>query len=433
MHRPTDTSPDQSAPLDLERAWRRDPEAFRRWLEAAYAQHPDSVLLQAWQARLDWPADPADPPAPTDPATKPAAAAPANPGQPNLLLHTVLISTLTWAGAKVPDFSAVSENWFYPRFVPWLVISGLVSWFLLRAGGPRRLVLQGSGLLGLALLLLLLLPHDGRSDSIRMALIHMPLLLLSLLGLVFGAGHWRDIDQRLAYIRYGGELLILMALILVGGGVLSLLTLALFGLIDMRLEEWFFEYVVLWGVLSAPLFATWLWDQKLQRQSRLAPLIANVFSPLFLLMTVIYLLALTGDQRSPFEDREFLIVFNALLLVVWGITVFSITGREGPASRLQDLTNLCLLAVTLVIDGIALSAIVYRTLEFGLTPNRVGVTGANLLIFLHLLWILVEYVRALRGEERMAVLRTTIARYLPVYTGWGLFVVLVLPLLFGFA
>ena len=156
----------------------------------------------------------------------------------------------------------------------------------------------------------------------------------------------------------------------------------------------------MWGVMSAPLIATWLWDQVLNRESKLASVIANVFSPLFLLLTVAYLLALLGQQRSPFSDREFLIIFNALLLVVWGITVFSVSGRADKGARLLDMTNLSLVFVTLVIDAIALTAIVYRLLQFGITPNRIAVTGANLLIFVHLVWIFYEYVKAFQSKRR---------------------------------
>jgi len=158
-----------------------------------------------------------------------------------------------------------------------------------------------------------------------------------------------------------------------------------------------------------------------------------VFSPLFLLLTMAYLFALLGQQRSPFSDREFLIIFNALLLVVWGITVFSVTGRGEKGSRLLDLTNLSLVFVTLVIDAIALTAIVYRLLQFGITPNRIAVTGANLLIFIHLLWIFYEYVKAFKSRSSTQVIKIIIGRYLPVYSLWSVFVVAGLPLLFGFS
>ena len=149
---------------------------------------------------------------------------------------------------------------------------------------------------------------------------------------------------------------------------------------------------------------------------------------MFLLLTVAYLLALLGQQRSPFSDREFLIIFNALLLVVWGITVFSVTGRADKSSRLLDLTNLSLVFVTLVIDAIALTAILYRLFQFGITPNRIAVTGANLLIFVHLVWIFFEYLKAFQRKSGTEVIKTTIGRYLPVYSLWSIFVFTGLPL-----
>jgi len=89
--------------------------------------------------------------------------------------------------------------------------------------------------------------------------------------------------------------------------------------------------------------------------------------------------------------------------------------------------------VTLVIDAIALTAIVYRLLQFGITPNRIAVTGANLLIFVHLLWIFYEYVKAFQSKSSTEMIKTTIGRYLPVYSVWSIFVLTGLPLLFGFS
>lgn len=405
---------DKLEAADLERAYRTDAHAFMQWFDAMYAGHSDNALLQAWHARLNY--------------REESGSVPSK----NLLLYTILISTLTWAIAKLPEFISVDEEWFYPRFIPFLVIGALVAYFNINREPDHKLILQSAGAGLVLLLILFLMPDYQYSDSIIMALIHMPLVLISLLGFVFGEGQWRNVSGRLNYIRYGGELIIYTALVLMGGLVLSGLTLGLFSLIGFRLEEWYFSFVGVWGAMSAPLIATWVWDQVLKRESKLASIIANVFSPLFLLMTVAYLLALLGEQRSPFQDREFLIVFNGLLLVVWGISVFSITGRNDKASKLMDLTNLALVFVTLIIDAIALAAIVYRLFEFGITPNRIAVTGANLLIFIHLVWIFYEYAKEYRGSGSIEVIKTTIARYLPVYTGWSVFVVVVLPLLFGF-
>ena len=50
----------------------------------------------------------------------------------------------------------------------------------------------------LVLLVLLLLPDRPGSDSITMALIHGPFVMLSLLGIIFCGGHWRESSVRLA-------------------------------------------------------------------------------------------------------------------------------------------------------------------------------------------------------------------------------------------
>jgi len=411
----------------LEQAYRLDPVQFRSWFDTVYQHNSQSQLLQAWQARLSF----------DDTAqhsyTEDTSPANVCKSDNSLLLYVVFISVLVWAIAKLPDFISLDGEWFYPRFIPFLVIAALLVYFIIsRAHEKARLLIGIAGII-LVLLVLLLLPDRPGSDSITMALIHGPFVMLSLLGIIFCGGHWRESSVRLDYIRYGGELLIFTALILLGGAVLTALSLGLFELIGIPINDWFFDYVVMWGAMSAPLIATWLWDQILNRESKLASVIANVFSPLFLLLTVAYLLALLGQQRSPFSDREFLIIFNALLVVVWGITVFSVTGRADKSSRLLDLTNLSLVFVTLVIDAIALTAILYRLFLFGITPNRIAVTGANLLIFVHLVWIFYEYVKAFQSKGGTEVIKTTIGRYLPVYSLWSIFVFTGLPLLFGFS
>ncbi|MFZ8929282.1 MAG: hypothetical protein ACO2YY_08850 [Pseudohongiellaceae bacterium] len=402
--------------ITLERQYQNSPYEFRKWFNKTFSENPENPLLLAWNARLNYqPSHLRD-----------------TPASRNLLLLTILISFVSWAIAKAPSYINLNGEWFYIRFIPFLVIGTLVYYFHINEKLNKGLILK-SAVAGLTMFtVLLLLPYRPNSDSIRMALIHMPYVLLSLLGFTFCKGQWRSLDQRLNFLRFGGELVIYSGLVLLGGFVFSALTINLFEMISVDIEQWYFSNVGMWGAMSAPLIASWIWDQLLERDSRIAPILANIFSPLFLLMTGFYLAALLGRGQSPFEDRESLIVFNGLLMVVWGISVFSITGRGGKFSKVLDLTNLSLVGVTLIIDAIALAAIVYRTFTMGITPNRVAVTGANLLIFIHLIWISFEYAREFRGAGSIKVIKTTIARYLPVYTAWSMFVVVVLPLMFWF-
>ena len=50
--------------------------------------------------------------------------------------------------------------------------------------------------------------------------------------------------------------------------------------------------------------------------------------------------------------------------------------------------------MTLAIDLIALSAILFRLTSFGMTPNRIAVLGANLIVLFHLVLILIKYIFA---------------------------------------
>jgi len=280
---------------------------------------------------------------------------------------------------------------------------------------------------------MLLIPDKQDSASIVMSLIHMPLVLISLLALSYMSSEWQNPEARVRFIRYMGEVLIYAILILLGGMVLTFLTFALFSLIEINLQEWYMSNIVVFGLVASPIVATYLYDEVLKSESKLATLIANIFAPLFLITVIVYLLAMLYAQKSPYSDREFLIIFNGLLVIVWGITVFSISGKSiSPASKVTDVVNVSLISTTLIINTIALSAIVFRLSEYGITPNRVAVTGANILIFVHLVFILTEYIKQLKTTANSEKLNRVVANYLPVYSAWSVFIVIMLPILFRF-
>ncbi len=142
-------------------------------------------------------------------------------------------------------------------------------------------------------------------------------------------------------------------------------------------------------------------------------------------------MAVTG--KDPYNDREFLIVFNLLLLGVMAIIVFSVSETSTHTKqRFNELTLFMLTILTLIVDLVALSAIIYRLGEYGITPNRVAVLGSNLLFFGNLLIILMDLYRTNFKGQSIKNVELSIARYLPLYTAWTFFMTFGLPLLFGF-
>jgi tetrahydromethanopterin S-methyltransferase subunit E len=94
--------------------------------------------------------------------------------------------------------------------------------------------------------------------------------------------------------------------------------------------------------------------------------------------------------------------------------------------------NVALVAVTLMINSVALSAILFRLVSFGFTPNRVVVLGANITILIHLVHIFRSYLTSVRRRDGFPTIDAVIGKYLPVYSAWAAIVLFVLPLVFGF-
>ena len=412
------------SPHELEVLYRSNRKEFTRALPAALAQCPDSAVLQAWHERLFF----SDSAAPDD--TPPPAR-----WQSGDIALTVILSLVAGTLMKLPHFlSALDGGRFYARNLASIVIGALILFFCVQKSCRDKTLTTILTILAAALIYLNWLPGMPNSDTVFLACLHLPFALWSLLGIAFVGGKWRDLQGRMDYLRYNGELLIYTTLILIGGMVLTGLTLGLFGLIHLQIEEWYGKNVAVYGSVAAPIVATLLITRIVGNRFRMAPLLAKVFTPLFLTMVLAYLIAMAIQRSSPYDDRDFLVAFNCLLMAVLGICVFSISERgHRPSAGALDLMNLALVSVTLVIDLVALSAIVYRLSSYGFTPNRVAVLGANLLIFGHLAGIAHHYLRFIRNRAPFAVLENWIVRYLPAYTAWSVVAAVALPLLFKFA
>jgi uncharacterized membrane protein YozB (DUF420 family) len=88
--------------------------------------------------------------------------------------------------------------------------------------------------------------------------------------------------------------------------------------------------------------------------------------------------------------------------------------------------------VTIVVNGVALSAILFRISEWGITPNRAAVLGSNVLILINLLLVTVQLVKVLSKKADITGVGKAIAFYLPIYIVWAIIVTFIFPLIFGF-
>jgi hypothetical protein len=132
-------------------------------------------------------------------------------------------------------------------------------------------------------------------------------------------------------------------------------------------------------------------------------------------------------------EREVLIAFDLLLVVVFGLLLYSISARDPLAPPgLLDWIQLTLVGAALVVDLLALWAIGARISDFGFTPNRVAALGENVVLLVNLGGAAFLYARFLRGGVAFTRLWQWQTAYLYVLAVWAAVVAFVFPPLFGF-
>lgn len=402
-------------PVQLEKLYRSDKKSFEKAFFEIYPEIAHHQIADFWKARLE-----------PDPLSK----SDVRRTDIYFLVVTCLITGFLVKLPQVFDFNPV-DNLFYEKNVGLIVLAGLSVFSFLTANQLKiKNLIISVVIFILSAVYINLLPTGGEHNSVVLAYLHLPLFLWCLYGLIYINFNTKDKLKRMEYVRYNGDMAILIAIILIAGGILTALTLGLFSAIDLKIERFYFDYIVIPGLVVSPVVATYIVKNFPSITSKIAPVIAGIFSPLVLITLTAFLISVFVTGKDPYNDRDFLLIFNLMLFGVMAVVVFSVSGLS--VNRKYSLKVLILFAlsiVTLVVDLIALSAILYRLGEFGFTPNRTAVLGSNLLIFGNLALITIDLFKvAFKGKELKTV-EQTIAGYFPVYMVWVIFVTVGLPLI----
>ena len=164
----------------------------------------------------------------------------------------------------------------------------------------------------------------------------------------------------------------------------------------------------------------------------MAPVLAKIFSPLFLLLLCAFLATTAITGSSLIADRDILIGFDLLLALILAMLLYIISARdERIEPGIVDYLHTALILATLVANAIALQAILGRIDEFGFTPNRTAALGENIVLLANLAGGLVLYARFLIRRRGFRALVKWQTLYLPVFMIWTAVVCFLFPVLFG--
>ncbi|GMO58278.1 MAG: DUF4153 domain-containing protein [Treponemataceae bacterium] len=357
---------------------------------------------------------------------------------------SALLIIFAWIPVRIYVQESVPETKFLTYLIPIVISFALSVYFLLQPvtlktffSGKLRGLLALTVIHALVYLYLVLLPDSA--DTVSQSLQNAFYFVFVLLWFFMFAAYSRfkltafrfenstetsienSIEKPLGeFIVLSGEVIIWSTLFLLGGVVVVWLSGKLFDSIGIDVWLFYAKNVITLGVVASP-FVSLLVIEKLHKL-KLSGIIANIFLPLVLATIFAFAIASIFTETKPYEDRSIFVLYNVMLVVVVCVLVF--TSITDFPNKFIAICALILPAITIVLDGVTISAVIYRLTQYGISPNKITLLGTNIIMLAHLLYIL--YLRIKKNASRNV-------RYLLLYALWALCVVFVFPFAFKFA
>ena len=350
------------------------------------------------------------------------------------ILLVILLSLLAGTTAKIPYlFGADVGSIVFFKNISFYVLPFIAYFLTTKHSSTMKLRWSLLGVFAVMCMIINFYPSYEPYHTEILTTIHLPLLLWLVTGVAYMGKDWRTSKARMDFLRFTGECVIYGSLLMLGLMVLMMFTIMIFQSISIELE-WFVEdHLIIYGGTAVALITVYLVGAKKSVVENFAPILAKIFSPLFLLTMLAFLSVMVITRTSPFMEREFLIGFDLLLGVVLGIVLYTISARNlYEKQTIFDYLNTALIAVAIIVDCVALSAIVFRLSESGITPNKLAALGENILLLINLIALLVLYIRYFASKIEFKRIETWQTKYLTVYAIWFAIVVLVFPIVFHF-
>lgn len=399
----------------LEAMYRKDAAQFKLAFNSAYESIKDEPVAKVWHERLHY--------------VQPSV----NWGNRNELWMVICVAAAASIVALVPSFITIEQDVYYSRNIGFILFGALMAYFIFKQKQVLSSIVLPAVVTIASVVYMNLLPNIPKSDSIVQATIHMPLLLWVVFGYVFMNGGFAKSNSRISFLRFNGDFMVMSGLMLIAGGLFCAITIGLFSLIGIRIEYYFAHYLVPIGLSSAPVVAAFLVQNNNQLVSKISPVIARIFTPIVFVTLFIFIATVIATGNYPNSNRDFLMLFNVLLVAVMALILFSLTEiTKSSNQKINQWLLLGLSVLTIVVNIIALSSISYRINSYGLSANRLSVLGTDLLILFNLILVSRKLFLIVRGKVGVEDVEQSLAVFLPVYFIWTAFVAFGFPILFNY-
>ena len=415
-------------------------DAFKQAIDDSHASAPENLLYAAWFHRLK------------HAATQVKSFAIAWAWAVPLALGNALL--LWWLSADrfmitIEGFRGTDQS-LAPAIVMWAApLSAAFVLIYLTVVGRKRWGLSaliGGLLLAAGAYVLLTYPQTGsvpfQEQYLALMLMHLPLLAWAGVGAFLIARH-RDPTNRFSFLIKSLEVFILGGLFVIAGGLFTAITIGLFEALNVDFPEVVRRLFIAGGlgmivvVSTAVIYNPTVPPSEqafAEGLSKLVALLMRIMLPLTLLVLLVYLVFIPFNFRAPFDNRDVLIIYNAMLFAVVvllvGATPVSLADISPRLARWLRLGIVAVAALALIVSLYALAAILYRTALDRLTPNRLAFIGWNVINIGLLFLVLLFQARAKEGQWLPGLYRAYSAGTV-AYAVWTLVMILAIPWVFG--
>ena len=404
---------------------------FKTSLQTCYQNAPENVLYSAWHLRLQQAEEQFD--------TRKVNWKLAIP-------LSIILSLIFWVLALEDlDLTFVDQQPYLVQI--WALIAGgmIIAFltFTTRKDTKRAVaIVIGFLLFGVYAMFFSLMPNDINYQIL--ASIH--LIALAWIGVgFFILGRKADHQNRFAFLVKSIEVFVIGGIYAIGGAIFVAITYGLYETIDVRIPPEIERLIFPGGAGLIILLATASTYDPLQQPvaqnfrqglSKLISTLMRLLMPLTLLVLVVFSFFILQPDNFwiPFNDRDALIIYNAMLfavvfLLVGALPVFS---TDLPP-KMQTALRRGIIAVatlTVLVSLYAMSATLYRTYLGTLTMNRMTVIGWNTINIAILILLVYKLLKPGRAGWVQAG-QAAFSLGMIVYIIWTIFVILSVPLIFG--
>lgn len=277
-------------------------------------------------------------------------------------------------------------------------------------------------------------PGTEKNSTYILSLINFPLLSILLFGIGFLGKKALVSAERIEFLRFCGNAIVLGGLMEISTGIFTLLTIALYNLLGMNIAEFYMQNIGVWLFPAVPIISANLVLINPNLVNKISPLIAKIFTPLITISLLVFSSALMMTPKNIFEDREFLLIFNIILIVVLALIIFSL--GEFSKEKINQFQWILLIVVSLnivMIDLVSITALIYRIQTYGVSPNKMAVLGGNILMLGHLLMVLKSLLLIKKSSKGIEETERSIGFFLPIYAIWFAIIGFLFPIIFDFA